>query len=560
MEIVKLLGSHGAHTDRVAAYGMSALMMAAAAGNVEVVQWLMQHSSLQKASADGRTAFFLACQHNHVAVAKLLWGASCGGELLARAAYNGSFPVHAAASAGATTVLEWLLNDTSVDVDAPDRLDQTPLFVAAEGGHLQTVRSLLRFGASPSHPRVDGACPLHACCWNGHVEVAAVLVAAGAAVNHGALDASGATPLLLAIQNSHEALCCWLVECGGADAMLPSSRGTTPLRLAAKIGHVPIMRALLRAALAHRSSSTPEEGAATLSPVLARQLTGAIKTARRFNHAIITDLLEQVAKSGQLPVVAEQPSASTPPPPSSPSPPAPPSPRTKRADAESQQADGVETEGSLSPILELQPPLMPVEAPASGAASAVADDSGAAGARRLSDDARPTSPEEVTLAVPLIEVTNNTASEGTESVYAASDAPTAPVASAEDHALACSQRTDDLQSGDSTHGVQANGTGDGEDAIIAADDLHGNGTANGMEASRGEGLAEIDGENGRADCTLSGGDNAISPSAPASTPASPPASPVAVKMDLDHAIMCPASANGASARARGGIQHQASDV
>ena len=46
----------------------------------------------------------------------------------------------------------------------------TPLFVAAEEGHIEVVRFLVESGANKDQGTTDEATPLNVAAWKGHVE------------------------------------------------------------------------------------------------------------------------------------------------------------------------------------------------------------------------------------------------------------------------------------------------------------------------------------------------------------------------------------------------------
>jgi len=76
--------------------------------------------------------------------------------------------------------------------------NSTALFLAAQNGHLEVVRELVKAGARVDSARVDiGAVPLTVSAERGHIEVVRCLIEAGANVNH-ARSNDGTTPLIWA--------------------------------------------------------------------------------------------------------------------------------------------------------------------------------------------------------------------------------------------------------------------------------------------------------------------------------------------------------------------------
>jgi len=89
-----------------------------------------------------------------------------------------------------------------------------PLFAAAAGGHLPSVRYLtedLSAKDAPSGRR--GATALFVACANGHLPVAKYLRSWGSDPDRPTVT-DDVTPLVIAAAMQHPAVCAWLVECG----------------------------------------------------------------------------------------------------------------------------------------------------------------------------------------------------------------------------------------------------------------------------------------------------------------------------------------------------------
>ena len=90
-------------------------------------------------------------------------------------------------------------------VDTADDAGFTPLFVAAQEGHTDVVRSLIDSGGTNVDvPSGEGATPLAIASECGHLEIVRQLAAAGSAVDMP--NASGATPLYM-VRYMLSALC-----------------------------------------------------------------------------------------------------------------------------------------------------------------------------------------------------------------------------------------------------------------------------------------------------------------------------------------------------------------
>ena len=101
---------------------------------------------------------------------------------------------------------------------------------AAKKGEAETVRRLLNDDPSLLTARdKDGSTPLHCAAWNGHKDVAAILLDAGAEVNdHNQNGHWGTTPLHAAAHGNQRQVAALLIA-RGADLQARNLNGRTPL-------------------------------------------------------------------------------------------------------------------------------------------------------------------------------------------------------------------------------------------------------------------------------------------------------------------------------------------
>ena len=120
----------------------------------------------------------------------------------------------------------------------------SPVADAAARGDIETVRSLVKQGADVNAAQGDGMTALHWAAEEGSLELAEVLIYAGARVD--ALTRLGSyTPLHLASQRGHAAVMKALLA-AGADANAPTTTGAVrPLHFAAESGSVEAVHALV---------------------------------------------------------------------------------------------------------------------------------------------------------------------------------------------------------------------------------------------------------------------------------------------------------------------------
>ena len=100
------------------------------------------------------------------------------------------------------------------DINTRNKYRQTPLHLAATGGHIEIVRLLLEKGADINARDIKGT-PLHWAASRGHLEVVRWLVENGADIN--ARDEDGRTALHWATGNDRSIdVVGFLVEQGAA--------------------------------------------------------------------------------------------------------------------------------------------------------------------------------------------------------------------------------------------------------------------------------------------------------------------------------------------------------
>ena len=114
---------------------------------------------------------------------------------------------------------------------------------AAMAGDREAVRSLLKQGADVNAAQGDGTTPLHWAARRGDVELAQMLIYAGANVR-ATTRLGGWTPLLMAAQLGHAKMIETLLN-AGADPKTTTGHGATPLMLASAAGTPEAVKLLL---------------------------------------------------------------------------------------------------------------------------------------------------------------------------------------------------------------------------------------------------------------------------------------------------------------------------
>ncbi|CAD7700576.1 unnamed protein product [Ostreobium quekettii] len=233
-QIFRLLIYQGGNARKETPCRRTPLHLAAHNGHMAVVQLIIENGCKVSArDKSGMTALHLACQNGHTLVAAELLDAGAekhaldaSGEtpLLAAtrgghletvclllywkvypsfASTDGTTAVHVAAENGSPELLNALLA-AKADPHALNCRYETPLCLAARGGHLLAVERLMVSitwirGLDIDDADAQGRTPLHGASANGHTGVLKALLEGGAAWN--AKDVEGRTPWDVAGEN-----------------------------------------------------------------------------------------------------------------------------------------------------------------------------------------------------------------------------------------------------------------------------------------------------------------------------------------------------------------------
>ncbi|CAG0903543.1 unnamed protein product, partial [Cyprideis torosa] len=164
-----------------------------------------------------------------------------GADLNAEEDFESRSALHFACAAGRPLITSLLLRNGAL-VEVKNSKGRTPLFAAADKGHLNTLRLLHRFGANPAATDTDNFTALHVATDRGHTSSVACLLEMGAPVD-AAEKKWKATPLHLACDKGHFH-CAQLLLNAGAGVNFQTTDGRTPFLMAAAGNHVEILELL----------------------------------------------------------------------------------------------------------------------------------------------------------------------------------------------------------------------------------------------------------------------------------------------------------------------------
>ncbi|KFD61658.1 hypothetical protein M514_11433 [Trichuris suis] len=182
--------------------GGIALFVAAQRGYRRLVKMLLAAGSDPNYSMpDGAHSLFVAVQNGHMSISKMLM--QCGADVnKCRNVRDGTSPLWIACQMNHVALVKELIKHDA-DVNKAREDGATPLFKAAHKGNFEVVEALLECRPYLGLLK-NGESPLHAACLFGHLNVAKLLIRAGADVN--LRNQNGETPLQLAEQLGYDSI------------------------------------------------------------------------------------------------------------------------------------------------------------------------------------------------------------------------------------------------------------------------------------------------------------------------------------------------------------------
>jgi ankyrin repeat protein len=192
--------------------------------------------------------------------------------------------IHSAAWRGNIDAVRRLIA-LGADVDRPNRLGQTPLWLAASGGHPNIAALLVEEGADVNHVDTDGNSVLLHAVWSER-ESSVAFLADRPDIRIDRANADEWTPLLFASLKGQGQFARLLLD-RGADPNHNDQHARGPLLLAASAGHVGVARLLIaRGAIVDAKDS---EGSTALSHAAGRGSVALIRqlldSGADVNHA-----------------------------------------------------------------------------------------------------------------------------------------------------------------------------------------------------------------------------------------------------------------------------------
>ncbi|XP_078036528.1 no mechanoreceptor potential C isoform X3 [Augochlora pura] len=266
-----LIQDHGAAIDVLTLRKQTPLHLAAGAGQLEVCKLLLElGASIDATDDQGQKPIHAAAMNNYAEVAQLFLQRHPS--LVMACTKDGNTCAHIAAMQGSVRVIEELMKfDRQGVISARNKLTEaTPLQLAAEGGHAEVVKALVRAGASCADENRAGFTAVHLAAQHGHGQVLEVMRSStslrisskklGVTALHVAAYFGQADTVRELLTHVPGTVKSDPPTGGTLVGELGTESGMTPLHLAAYSGNENVVRLLLNSAGVQVEAATTENG------------------------------------------------------------------------------------------------------------------------------------------------------------------------------------------------------------------------------------------------------------------------------------------------------------
>ena len=232
LSVIQYLAEHGADTLKPDVDGCTPLYSASQGGHLNVVKYLCDTHDADKNPKEGkwlgRSPLHTAIDHNHFLVVEYLVKR---GADVNRVDDSNRASLHFAALCKSVKILNFILQQSGVEKDKQDKEGSTALLLASQIGEcLMNVKCLVEHGASLDVKNDNGWTPLFLAAQQGHLEIVKILAKeickrpkSQAAAALSANDKYGFSPCSIALEFGHKNVSDYLLNLGrGAEICYPT--------------------------------------------------------------------------------------------------------------------------------------------------------------------------------------------------------------------------------------------------------------------------------------------------------------------------------------------------
>jgi ankyrin repeat protein len=240
--MVRLLVNAGARTAGSYRNGQGILHMAAARGNVPIIELLLAaKADLQALDSNGNTPLDSAVLHDQRGAVEALLRHGADAKYVHP--IDGRGALHEACMRGFSKLVQPLV-DAGADLSGRDRFGETPLDIALAYKNGDTVATLLRLGEKLKESQATAEETMESATLRGQTEIARILLENGFEVNQP--SANGSSYLNDAALGGYAEVVAVLLDHGAAIDARERESGATALMMAASMGRVQVVRLLLQ--------------------------------------------------------------------------------------------------------------------------------------------------------------------------------------------------------------------------------------------------------------------------------------------------------------------------
>ncbi|KAM4752205.1 ankyrin repeat and death domain-containing protein 1B isoform 8-T8 [Cyanocitta cristata] len=251
----------------------TAFHFAVAGGHVSVVDFLLHHKArLDMADQHGLTVVHLAAWTGNLDIMRKL--VKAGADQKAKNE-EGMNVLHFAAQSNSIKIVDYFLQDLHLnDLNKPDGNEETPFYLAVEGGHEKCAELLLEAGSDINVLTQNNTSALQVAIQNGHLSLVTFLIDKN--IDLIPKPEQKNSPLHLAVISNNLPVVKSLLD-ANHDINSLNHRQETPLHLAADLGNVELVEVLLKSGC---NLKTVDKHGKT-----------ALAMASRSHHALIVDMI-----------------------------------------------------------------------------------------------------------------------------------------------------------------------------------------------------------------------------------------------------------------------------